>query len=77
MTREEFCTLWCAARNTFFGKTIKDSRELSALLGVEYPRVQYYEVMPYDDRMIAQLQALLGPHGKTMLKVIEARKVKA
>ena len=81
MTKVEFCSLWIRARDKIVGEgnaidALNASKEIAHLMELEYNYPNSYEKLAKkcDDNHINILRMLAGPHSKTILAAMKARK---
>lgn len=78
MTDDEVIEYWVPARKNFDGPgghfdPIVGSKKLAAVLGLIYPRPNYWEEIFLTDELKFKLRLLSGPHWRTVLKIKEIR----
>lgn len=82
MTKDEFTQYWIPARNMIekwegvppHGDGLKSSEALAKKLGLPYPYVGHWRVIPLTDQLRTILQGITGPHYETLLKIYQIRR---
>lgn len=79
MTEDEVIEYWIPARKNLDDPDgwrfdpVTGSKKLAAVLGLIYPRPNYWEEIALTDELKSKLRLLSGPHWRTVLKIKEVR----
>lgn len=75
MTPEELHQYWMPARRAVTELQGRDaSTQLANVLGIPYPTAGHWFQLVLTDDLKRKLQMLAGPHGKTILKMMQLKK---
>lgn len=78
MTEDDCEDYWWAAADCLFPDIPKlkynRSAALAKLLGIDYPRMNYWQVLELTPELKNRLMMLRGAHGKTIRKAMEVKR---
>jgi len=80
MTREQLIKYWNPARSAVFGRIVEEedryqaTLQLASLLGVYYPRPEYWHEVPFTQELKRSLELIVSSNGHTIIKMLEVKR---
>jgi hypothetical protein len=77
MNYQDAAKYWFVAREKFYPEAFdgfSGSQKLAELLGLPYPDIEHYSSIEMTPELKRILEALAGPYGQVIRKMLEARK---